>query len=412
MQMYLDQAPCLYFSSADDGALLEVNDYLCTVLQYSRSELIGRKSEMLFTLPTRIFQQTHFFPLLKMQGHAEEIYITLKKKDGDDIPVLINAARKIINGAAVNMYVGFIVHYRKKFEEELIAAKRQAENALHENTTLLEVKAHLQKHAEELDRQLFIIARQNNELKQFSRVVTHDMQEPLRKLALFSGMLLEGHSQNEQQRLVEKIKAVSAQMHSILSGLQQYVWLNDAPLSFERITLSALLPRLIQRLETENPGVRIHLEAENSEEFDGDRAQMELLFYHLLSNAVRFKKANEVFISVLAHKAQVNQFRNVEGKYKYVDHTRITVLDKGLGFDPRFKTLLFELFKRLHNESGRGVGLAICKKIIDNHNGTITIDSRPDEGTTVVVCLPLKHVNGADGNLVKPIENPENFSNE
>src|ERR1044072_3391538 len=102
MQHLPDQAPCLYFSSADDGTLLEVNERLCTVLQYHRDELVGKKNEILFTISTRIFQQTHFFPLLKMQGHAEEIYISLQRKDGEQVPVLINAERKIINDAAVN----------------------------------------------------------------------------------------------------------------------------------------------------------------------------------------------------------------------------------------------------------------------------------------------------------------------
>ncbi|HTM91294.1 MAG TPA: PAS domain-containing protein, partial [Flavisolibacter sp.] len=152
MQNLFDQAPCLYFSSADDGTLLEVNDRLCDVLQYHRDELTGKKSEILFTIATRIFQQTHFFPLLKMQGHAEEIYITLKRKDGDQVPVLINAERKMIGDTAVSMHVGIIVYNRKKFEEELIAAKKEAQNALHENTALIHARQQLQKRSEELDR--------------------------------------------------------------------------------------------------------------------------------------------------------------------------------------------------------------------------------------------------------------------
>lgn len=77
---YLDQAPCLYFSTSNDGTLLDVNEQLCQMLGYSKEDLIGRKADVFFTVATRIFQQTHFFPLLKMQGHAEEIFLTLKKK--------------------------------------------------------------------------------------------------------------------------------------------------------------------------------------------------------------------------------------------------------------------------------------------------------------------------------------------
>lgn len=399
MRNLLDQAPCIYFSLADDGTLLEVNDRLCHVLQYHREELIGKKSEIIFPVATRIFQQTHFFPLLKMQGHAEEIYITIKRKDGEQVPVLINAERKMEGDTAVSVHVGIIVYNRKKFEEELIAARKLAENALNENTDLIKTKQQLQSQTEELSRQVFLVARQNNELQQFSRVVTHDMEEPLRKLSLFSGMLLEGYEEKEQKKLLERIKKVSQQMRTILSGLQQYVWLSDAPLSIERIQFSEILPLIAKRIEGEFPGAELLIETQTPGDFEGDREQVQLLFYHLLSNAVRFRKGEKAFVSIACHKVQLNLLRNMEGRYKYVDHARITVSDKGIGFNPAHKTQLFELFKRLHNESGRGVGLAICKKITDNHSGSISIDSKTNEGTTVTIYLPATVANG-DNELV------------
>jgi phosphoserine phosphatase RsbU/P len=413
MQNFFDQAPCLYFSSTDDGTLVEVNDRLCQLLQYERDELIGKRIEIVFTLPTRIFQQTHFFPLLKMQGHAEEIYITLKRKDGDEVPVLINAERKSTSEGAVNMHVGVIVYNRKKFEEELIAARKQAENTLNENTALVHTKQQLQKHAEDLDRQLFVTAKQNLELQQFSRVVTHDMQEPLRKLSLFTGMLLEGHGGKEQTRLLQKIQKVSRQMHGILDGLQQYVWLNDAPVTVERIPFEKLLCTVVKRLETEFPSVGLQVRAEINADIEGDAEQLRLLFYHLVLNCVKFRMGNEVAVSIVSDKVQHNQFRNTDGRYKYVDHTKITISDNGIGFDPAYKTQLFELFKRLHGESGPGVGLAICKKIVENHHGLIAIDSMVNKGTTVSIYLPLDVASAGD-ELLKGIKfrNHEKKDNE
>jgi signal transduction histidine kinase len=99
-------------------------------------------------------------------------------------------------------------------------------------------------------------------------------------------------------------------------------------------------------------------------------------------------------VSVVSHTVQLNQFKNTQGRYKFVDHTKITITDKGIGFNSAYKTQLFELFKRLHNESGRGVGLAICKKITDNHHGSISIDSKLNEGTTVTIYLPANIVTG------------------
>lgn len=248
METYLNHAPCLYFSSADDGTLLDVNETLCVQLGYTRQELLGKKADILFTLSTRIFQQTHFFPLLKMQGHAEEIFITLQTKTKEHIPVLLNAERKTVNGEAINLYVGIVVHHRKKFEDELIAAKKAAEAALHESTALTQAKQELQQHLEQLDQQMNLVNKQNEELRQFNRVVTHDLQEPLRKLSVFTDMMLRNKEKENHIPLVEKLKRVSEQMRSIISGLQQYVWLTEAPNKLTAVNLNKLLLIVQQQL--------------------------------------------------------------------------------------------------------------------------------------------------------------------
>jgi signal transduction histidine kinase len=117
---------------------------------------------------------------------------------------------------------------------------------------------------------------------------------------------------------------------------------------------------------------------------------------------IRFRKEeNKAYLSISIHKVQLNQFRNVEGKYKYVDYTRIQFTDKGIGFQPEYKSQVFELFRRLHNQSGRGIGLSICKKVIDNHHGMIAIDSAVNEGTTITIHLPSDDLETIDG---KPSE--------
>lgn len=359
------------------------------MLGYQKDELIGKKAETLFTVATKIFNQTHFYPLLKMQGFAEEIFVTLQQSNGESLPVLLNAVRRNIDSKEVNLYVGIIVHHRKKFEEELIAAKKTAEAALNENSELAKAKLSLQKHAEELDRQISIAHKQNEELRQFNRVVTHDMQEPLRKLSLFSGILLKSREVEEQQKLVDKINKVSGQMRNILNGLQQYVWLNETSLKIEHIDLNRLLMHVQQQLQEDFSEVEIEITKEGENALMADHDQMQLLLYELLSNAIRFKKDNDkTCIHVSVEQLQLNQFRNVEGRYKYVDYMRLQIRDYGKGFNAEYKAQVFELFKRLHAESGRGVGLALCKKIAENHLGMISIDSELNEGTTVTVYLP------------------------
>lgn len=387
---FLNTAPCIYFAITDEGILLDANEHLCANLGYKQQDIVGKKAELIFTLPTRIFQQTHFFPLLKMHGHAEEIFITLQKNNGEHLPVLINAERKTIEGQAISLHVGIIVHNRKKFEDELIAAKKAAEAALNENTALVQAKQALQKHAEELDQQMYLVNKQNKELKQFNRVVTHDIQEPLRKLSVFTNMLLESDEEEGQKKAVEKIKRVTEQMRSIISGLQQYVWLNDAPLNITETDTATLLSELKPQVEKDFPDVTMIIETGKLQRVYGDREQIYLLFYQLLLNAARFRKEEgKAFVAINIETLQQNKFRNVEDKYQYVNFLRIQVHDKGIGFDPRYKEQVFELFKKLHQESGRGVGLSLCKKIVENHQGSIEIDSAAGKGTTVTILLPI-----------------------
>src|SRR5687768_7392412 len=184
----LDKAPCGYFSFGDDGTVRTVNATLCALLGFRKEELAGKNVESFFTLPTRIFYQTHFFPLVKMQGHAEEIFISLLCSDGEQLPVLLNAKRMDWEGSVVTCCSFIIVRNRKKYEDELVAARKTAEKALNENVDLLKVKNELQRQASELDKQVQLVNRQNDELRQFSHVISHSLREPLRKILMFSSI--------------------------------------------------------------------------------------------------------------------------------------------------------------------------------------------------------------------------------
>jgi len=399
MGNYISSAPCLFFSSKDDGTLVEVNETLCQRLGYTKEELAGRKIEDIFTIATRIFQQTHFFPMLKMHGVAEEIFITLLAKNKDHIPVLISAERIVVDGETITMHAGIVVHNRKKFEDELIAAKKSAEAALNENTALIRAKEELHKHLEELDRQINLVNKQNEELKQFNRVVTHDLQEPLRKVFVFSNLLLNEEMEN-QETIIERLIRSIEQMRSIISGLQQYVWLTDTDIKGGEIHLDKLFLVVKQQLEKEYPDINLIIDTAELLPVTADWEQMQLLFYQLLDNVIRFRKpGQDAYVKVSVQDLMLNQFRSIKNKYKYTRFFRIQLEDRGIGFDPAYKEQAFGLFKRLHSTSGRGVGLALCKKIIENHHGEIFIDSIKDEGTRVTIHIP--EVESANAELPK-----------
>lgn len=391
MEPFLLEAPCLYFACEDDGTIVEANNPLCRQLGFLKEELVGKKADVIFTLATRIFYQTHLFPLVQMQGNADEIYLTLQTKEKTALPVLLNAQRNKQTVKPVTAFACIIVHNRKKFEDELVAAKKAAESALNENTALLQAKQSIQLHAEQLDQQMQMVKRQNEEMRQFNKVVTHDLQEPLRKLFVFTSMLLEGSDAESRQKAAIKIGTMTTNLRSIVNGLQQYVWLIDTPLKLAAVDLNNLIKVCRLRIAKEHPDVKFDLKVAELPAITADAEQMEFLFYELLCNAVRFRKpGNSVKVTVHASELMQNQFRSVPGKFKYVNFVKLEIADNGVGIQKEYKYQALELFRRLVPGSGRGVGLSLCKKIVENHGGDIALDSQEQKGTTVTVWLPLQ----------------------
>lgn len=391
MEPALDKAPCLYFSFADDGTILEVNEKLCAELGFEREELVGRKTDIFFTLSTRIFYQTHFFPLLKMQHSASEIYISLKSRNGAEKPLLLNAERTTENGTGIIRFAGILVHNRKKFEDELVAARKAAETALKENTALQQLKAELQQRMEQLERHMRQTDQQHAELMQFNRVVTHDLQEPIRKISIFSNMLQTGPALEDPKPLVEKLLRSLTHMRSIVNGLQQYVWLTETPTRIAPLHANEILQEAAGQVQQEFRETQLHLVTESIPELNADSEQLRMLFYHILSNATRFHKEGQpATVRVTATVISKNHFVAIPNQYRYDKHVRLTFTDNGIGFDPAYREEVFRLFGRIHAVSGRGVGLALCRKMIENHHGTISIDTEPGAGTTVTVLIPVQ----------------------
>ena len=406
MNITPDQLPFLCFTAGDDGTILSANDWLCSRLQYNKEELVGKNVDLIFTMATRIFQQTHFFPLLKMKGSAEEIFITLQDKAGAPLPVLINASRVVQDNNAVLTYVGIVVHNRKKFEDELVAAKKAAERALSENSELLRIKNDLQQHMERLDQQLMRVSRQNEEFRQFNHVITHNFQEPLRKLFIFTNLLESNSAASEN---IKKVKQVAAQMRTVLSGLQQYVWLMEAAKQPKLIDPVPMIEQLRQQLEMEHEGVAISFRLDNIPQVTADEAQLRLMLYQVLSNAVQFRKEGApVQVDLTGGVSVQNRFRQLPGKYLFVEYWKLDITDYGQGFDPTYKQQVFELFRKLHPGNSAGVGLSLCKTVADNHDGMITIDSKKGVFTTVTIYLPLSGGDEGSGSIFATKESKPN----
>lgn len=130
MDSLMNNAPCGFISFGDDGVILAANATLLAMLGFEPDELRGRRFEALLSVGGRIFYQTHFFPLLKLHGRAEEIYLTLRPKGGGELPVLANAVRQERDGVLVNDCVLVTMRQRSRYEDDLLRAKKTAEEAI------------------------------------------------------------------------------------------------------------------------------------------------------------------------------------------------------------------------------------------------------------------------------------------
>jgi phosphoserine phosphatase RsbU/P len=395
MDDLLNFAPCGLMSFTDDGKLVVVNDTLLGLLGYARDELLGRQVETLLTLASRIFYQTHFFPMLRLHGKAEELFLSLLSKNGEDIPVLINASRREREGGFVNLCALIPVRERGKYEDELLKAKRTAEEALQSNEELTRARQELEQHALELDRKISRLEQKNQELARVSSILSHDLREPLRKLSVFASFFTPQDREvlsSTGQRSIERIKAESARIDQLVTALQQFVSLEVANEPIEEMDLGEALDSARQ-LVLEKTGLdAAQLRSEPLPVIQGWRRQLVLLFFHLLDNAVKFRKPEaSPRIDIGCRLIQHNSFRAIKGRYHYTDFARIVFADSGAGFDNRFSAYVFEALTKLDPRTpGLGFGLAICRKVVENHNGSISVESEPGKGTRFTLLLPLR----------------------
>ncbi|MES2704660.1 MAG: ATP-binding protein [Bacteroidota bacterium] len=395
MDELLDHAPCGFVSFYDNGIINEVNQTLANLLGYAKQELIGQKVERLMTIAGRIFFQTHFFPLVKLQGKAEEVFLTLTSKDNDHIPALVSANRKIGKALPENHCIIVPVHQRQKYEQELLLAKKTAEDALNRNVHLLALTEELEKNKLALDWQVTRLSNINSDLVQFSNVISHDMQEPVRKIAVFADIVRNdpGQQLSEDALLaLGHITTASRRMRSLVMGLQEFVSMETAANHVFTCDLNEIVADTLQRLTTETD-VSPQVTAAALPSVEGQPSQIGLLFYHLLLNAFRFRREGlPPEIKIDCDIIQQNSFKATKDKYRYIDFARITVADNGRGFDNEYAAYIFQLFKKAHIDSpGIGFGLALCKKIVENHMGSISAHGKVNEGATITVLLPLKH---------------------
>ncbi len=228
----------------------------------------------------------------------------------------------------------------------------------------------------------------NQDLEHFASIAAHDLQEPLLKMRVYSTELLEDYKEkldDNGKKYLNRISESTDRLQSLINSL----------LSYSRVSTKQTLPEKINLVDvvtnvTEDLGAKIEA-AQATVQIDDtlpnvfvDRNQLYQLFQNLISNAVKFRKEDTppvIEIYPTDKKSPPGQ-------------TTIAIKDNGIGFKQQYADRIFDVFERLHtlNEySGTGIGLAVCKKIIAQHNGSITVTSKENEGTTFWVTLPTPY---------------------
>lgn len=239
------------------------------------------------------------------------------------------------------------------------------------------------------------LSRSNEYLQQFAYVASHDLQEPLRKIQAFSDMLLTQHAQGLDtggRDLLERQQQAASRMQTLVKDLLDYSRLTSQQIPLQPVSLQKLTEGVLGDLETTIREKNAMVTVGDLPIVQGDATQLRQLLQNLLSNALKFiRPGQQPDVHITARQLTADQLPQPGSSTNRRKWVALQVADNGIGFEQSYSNRIFEIFHRLHNRSqyvGTGIGLAVVKKVVDNHGGLITVTSQPGVGTTFTIYLP------------------------
>ena len=348
LSLYFDQKKVDYFT--DDEVVLDSGDLLNNILSEENPEI--SIVQVLFQRNKPIGFLVFFVP-----PSIENVYV---------YELLQSQISNVLMGT---MLVKQIQEHAVKLEYEVA---RRTEN-------LQQANAQLIKSAQELEQS-------NRELKVVAYVASHDLQEPLRKIQLFADRLdalYQNVLDEKGLNYLHRMQNASARMQNLIHDLLMFSRVTTRKLVLEEVDLEKVAQAILTEMLPVYQQSHSQVNIKDLPLIDADKYQMSLLFRNLISNGLKFQQVDSE--PILNIQAEVVTYEK--------QFARIEFMDNGIGMDMKYHDRIFDAFQKLHDRSefsGSGIGLAVCRRIVERHNGKITMQSEEGKGTTFLVELPLK----------------------
>jgi light-regulated signal transduction histidine kinase (bacteriophytochrome) len=250
----------------------------------------------------------------------------------------------------------------------------------------------------DLQQNISLLNKTNQELEQFAYVASHDLQEPLRKISTFSDRLqmkYSGELPPDATQLIERMVSAVSRMRVLINDLLIFSRAGRiTPESITPVDMNEILQEVISDLEVTLEEKNVLVKYDQLPVIEGSGTSFHQLFQNLLANSIKFASPERRLEINIRHRIGTGKELGIGKENRWKDtFCRISLEDNGIGFDQAHADRIFLIFQRLHGiseYSGTGIGLAICKKIVDSHNGFIQAQGVPGKGATFIVILPLK----------------------